>query len=428
MFELSGGSNFADFLWKLFLAIIVAVPIGLDREKTRKFAGLRTSLLVATLGFFSSFLSRLLSAPVIIFISVAFAVGISILIYYFRGRHERHPGLTTSAVFVLLFFLGVLVEAGLALEAISASIIITTLLALKPFAKLVVKNLSERELLEAMVFSALSFIFLPLLPNRPVDPWGIFNPFVFLSMTLLVLGLGFAGYFVAKIFGEKAAAGVAGISGGLSSLVAANMALSERAREFPRFVRAGKIALILASAITVVRIFLLVFVLDRGVANYLAIPLLVVFSIPIALSGHEVVSAFGKEGRGFSLGMKQVPHLAFGTAFRFGILFTFLIVFFKLVYPVAGVGGTYLTAAVAGFASLNALIVSIVALSSAGAISSKEAAVSIIIGLASNLSANLAISYKLGGRELGNSLAKSFGLSAIASAVLAAVLHFFWGV
>ncbi len=426
MFELSGGSNFADFLWKIILTIIVAVPIGLDREKTRKFAGLRTSLLVATLGFCSSFLSRLFSSPVIIFISVAFAVGISMLIYYFRGRHERHPGLTTSAVFVLLFFLGVLVEAGLALEAISASIIITTLLALKPFAKLVVKNLSERELLEAMVFSALSFIFLPLLPNRPVDPWGIFNPFVFLSMTLLVLGLGFAGYFVAKIFGEKAAVLVAGISGGLSSLVAANMALSERAREFPRFVRAIKTALILALAITIVRIFLLVFVLDRMVANYLAIPLFVVFSIPIALSGHEIVSAFGKESRGFSLGMKQAPHLAFGTAFRFGILFTIILVFFKPVYQVAGVWGMYLTAAVTGLASLNALIISIAALSSAGAINSNEAAVSIIIGLASALSTSLAISYKFGGRELGNSLAKSFGLSALASAVLAAVIHFFW--
>ncbi|MFH0961603.1 MAG: DUF4010 domain-containing protein [archaeon] len=414
MFEFfsSSGGNFSSFLWRFFLTIIVALPIGLEREKAKKFAGLRTSLLVASLGFFSSFLARAFSAPSIVVLGLLFSISVALLIYYARSKRERHPGLTTSTAFVLLFCLGLLVELGLFLEAIAASIILTLLLAIKPFAKFFVKHLSEKELIETLALGFFSFIMLPVLPNRSIDPWGIFNPFVVWSMTLLVLALGFAGHLVARIFKEtRVSAGIIGAAGGLASLIATTFAVSENARKDRSLSDGIALVLSVAFSVTTVRVLLLSLVGSREVFAYLIFPLIFVSAVSLALSMRS--GNFSGSRKRISLGMKKTSPFSFSTAIRFTVLFTGLVILFKLLMTFFGKYGLYAAAAFAGFGSLNALVVSITSLSAVGSISPLEAAVAILIGCLSSAVVNLALAYRIGGAQLGSKVFRVFGAGAL---------------
>lgn len=416
--------DFFLFVWKLFLAIIVAVPIGIEREKAKKFAGLRTSLLIAAFGFFSSFLGKLFESTLVVFLGLLFAISVALLIYFNRSKREKHPGLTTSTVFVLLFCLGAMVELGLVLESIASSILITFLLVLKPFASFFIKHLSEREIIEGLFFAFLSFIVLPAIPNKAIDPWGFFNPFVVWSMTLLVIGMGFAAYISAKVFGERAAAWVSGVSGGLVSLVATNVAISGKAKGSKEQVSKGtSIALSIALLVTIVRVLVLSFVGNRSLGYFLAIPLVIALGAIVA-SGKD--SIFLSKRKNFSLDLRHSTHLSFSTAAKFAVIFTAVLFLFKMSHLFLGPFGVYGVSAIAGFASLNALVVSIASFVSSGGVTAKEATISILIGLFSSSLANLVLAYNIGGKKHASLLLKPFGIAAAVFLAFAAGFYFFW--
>lgn len=411
-------TDFLSFLWKLLLALLVAAPIGIEREKAKKFAGMRTSLMVASLGFFSSLFAGLLASPWIVGLGLFFSISVALIMYYARSRRERHPGLTTSTVFVLVFCLGVLVERGLLLEAVSASIILTLLLSVKLFTKALVENLTERELVEALALGFVSFIILPLLPNRAVDPWGLFNPFLVWSMTLLVLALGFAGYAATRIFGGKAGIGLVGLLGGLVSTFAVIFSLSPEARRSRKHEGGAALAIALAFTMTFLRTLLLVLVGSGEVFAYLAFPLLAGAGASFFFSS-ELLGSFKSR---VPFDFRHASPFSFRTAVRFSVLFAAFLIAFRAVSGIFGTFGIYITSLVAGFGGLSALVVSVISLASGGLLTAKQASIAILLGLASTGIVDFFVAAKLGGRGLAGKTAKMFAAGVLVSAAFIAGL------
>ena len=46
-----------------------------------------------------------------------------------------------------------------------------------------------------------TFIVLPLLPDRAVDPWGALNPHTLWLLVLLISGLSLVGYVATRLLG-----------------------------------------------------------------------------------------------------------------------------------------------------------------------------------------------------------------------------------
>jgi len=74
---------------------------------------------------------------------------------------------------------------------------------------------------------------LPLLPNRPIDPLGLVNPFQIWLVVVLVSGIGFAGYILMKAFGASRGIKLTGILGGLAGSTATTISFSSASPETP---------------------------------------------------------------------------------------------------------------------------------------------------------------------------------------------------
>ena len=66
-----------------------------------------------------------------------------------------------------------------------------------------VRNLTWIELRSALMLLAMTFLLLPILPNRPIDPWDVVNPREIWLLAILIAGISFAGYVAIRIFGDR---------------------------------------------------------------------------------------------------------------------------------------------------------------------------------------------------------------------------------
>ena len=72
----------------------------------------------------------------------------------------------------------------------------------------------------------MTFIALPLLPNRTIDPWNAINPYELWLMTILIAALSFAGYAAVKMAGPKLGLVLAAALGGLFASTAVTLSLA----------------------------------------------------------------------------------------------------------------------------------------------------------------------------------------------------------
>lgn len=87
-----------------------------------------------------------------------------------------------------------------------------------------------REIRHAFFTLAFIILLVGILPDRAIDPWGIFNPKTFSYIVLLLSALEFVGYLLSKRIGENKSGYVVGFLGGLvsSTVVTLNAAKNSK--------------------------------------------------------------------------------------------------------------------------------------------------------------------------------------------------------
>lgn len=144
-----------ELILKFLISFAIGALIGTERERKqseiKEFAGIRTFMLIAVLGTSSAFLSAFYSNFLIIaFLGLAAMVGLS---YMASTRKVGDIGLTTEVVALLTFILGALCfsDEGIQIATILA-IIITTLLAVKPYLHTFAQKISQKEIVNTLKF------------------------------------------------------------------------------------------------------------------------------------------------------------------------------------------------------------------------------------------------------------------------------------
>jgi hypothetical protein len=79
-------------------------------------------------------------------------------------------------------------------------------------------------------FGALTFIALPLLPDRAFGPQGSFNPREIWLMVVLVAGVGLVGWLLLRFAGRRYGAPLAAVAGGLVSSTATTLVFARHAK------------------------------------------------------------------------------------------------------------------------------------------------------------------------------------------------------
>ena len=385
---------FARPEWRSLLALMIGLLIGAERERrkgegeTRGSAGLRTFGLVALLGA----LAAESGSTTLVLLAGSFTAAAALLGYALGDR--RDPGLTSEVALVVTFVLGVLVQTRPML-ALAASVVVTVLLACRdPLHRLVRDVITRQELLDGLTFSVAALVVLPLLPDRALDPFGLFNPFTLWRLAVVLMGLSALGYTAQRLLGPRYGLTVAGFASGFVSSSASIAAMGERARADARLVgpsAAGAIASILGS---LVYLLALVVAADPGLFRRLVVSLGLAAAAILAYTAVLTLRAAWAE----------TEPMASGRAFNVwtAVLFAALVAIFALISTALtawlGTAGALAGAAVTGLADAHATAVSLATLSIAGKISEDSAALAILIGLSANMVAKAPVAFTLGPR------------------------------
>jgi uncharacterized membrane protein (DUF4010 family) len=182
-------------------------------------------------------LSALLAQSLGVWVLAAALVSVSSLIVMGNLLETREgpvrPGLTTEIAMLLMFGVGAYLMVGSREVAVAIGSGVAILLHLKGELHGVAKKLGANDLKAMMQFALISFIILPILPDRTFGPYGVFNPRNTWFMVVLIVGISLSGYIAYKIFGAKVGLVLGGVLGGLISSTATSVSYARRSAVQP---------------------------------------------------------------------------------------------------------------------------------------------------------------------------------------------------
>ena len=175
---------------------------------------------------------------------------------------------------MLTFMLGAFAVLGDPAVAAAAGVAAAVLLATKVQLHGWLARITWPELRAGLILAAMTFIALPLLPHRAIDPYGAINPYELWLMTILIAAVSFAGYAAIRIAGPERGTVLAAAAGGLVASTAVTLTLARLARDNPARVRLLGGSVILSGAIMLLRVLVVVAVINLAFARSLAPALL----------------------------------------------------------------------------------------------------------------------------------------------------------
>ena len=392
--QLSAPPHLQAFMTSLAIGLL----IGLERERRSSAkAGLRTFALVALLGTLSSLLAEKTGSGWILSAGLL-SVGAMIIAAYINRPDDAGDSGTTSVVAILVCFcLGAAVWFGYGTLAVMLGIATTVLLYFKAELHGLSSQLTSKDLISILQFAVLTFVILPILPDRNYGPYEALNPYQAWLMVVLVSGVSLAGYAALRLAGPQHGAPMMGLLGGLVSSTATTVVFSRHAHAHVALARTAMVVIMIASLMVLLRLTVMAAVVAPDVIE----PLAKVFAGGLVLG--LAVTAFGwrrLEAQG-ELPMPEVRNpTEIRTALGFGALYAVVLFCSAWLSDVAGTKGMYAVALASGLTDVDAITLSSLRLFSIDKLSAGQAVTAIALAVLSNLTFKAGLIVTLGGWKL----------------------------
>ncbi|EJL33023.1 putative membrane protein [Caulobacter sp. AP07] len=236
---------------RLGLALAIGFLIGIERgwrahdvTEGGPAAGLRTYALSGLLGGVAGMLSQTLGGWAMSTLGLSFATAF-ILFKQREQRDDNDYSVTAIVAGLLTFGLGALAVLGDERVAAAAAVAVAALLASKEMLHTWLKRLTWPELRDALVLLAMTFVALPLLPNRPFGPYGLVNFAELWVLTIAMAAISFVAYAAIKVWGPARGALLASAAGALVSSTAVTFYLARLQKEVSKPLALAGAALVL---------------------------------------------------------------------------------------------------------------------------------------------------------------------------------------
>jgi len=349
------------------IALLIGALLGIERElrKARErdvgIAGIRTFIFFAELGAVSAWISRSQNSP---WVFVAALLGTSLLILAgYTAQARRNPesvGLTTEMAALSVFLLGGLVIWGSPELAVALAIVNSAVLAFKQPLHALVDRLGTDDLYAVVQLLVATFVVLPLLPNRALDPWGALNPYQLWLLVVLISTLSLIGYVAVRWFGPHTGTALTGIFGGLVSSTAVTLAMSrqsdtESGKAMPSALAAG---VLLAWAVMFGRVIVEVAVVFPPLLPELLMTVGVMAATALAVALWFWWSASRDQAAQRASEVSLRNPFSMVAATRFALFFTVVLVVVALARRQENPSSVYAVAALAGLTDVDAITLS----------------------------------------------------------------------
>ena len=409
-----------DRLPVFLTSLSIGLLIGLERERNPSArAGLRTFALVALLGTVCGVLSQTQGAPwltVAGFVVVGAMIVTSYLEAALNRTHEaqEEPGTTTSAALVLCFALGTMVAYGFGRMAVMLAIATTVLLYSKPELKGLAQNLDRRDLRSILQFAVVSFIVLPILPDRDFGPYSALNLRQIWLMVVLISGVSLTGYLALRTVGRRHGAALLGLFGGLVSSTATSLVYARHGRSAPELRDLSATVIVLANLVVLVRLAVLTAVVAPTLLGEL-LPVLACALVPgVASVAYRLRQLLTHEE-------PPMPEIGNPTELRTAVVFALLyggvLLVAAWVHDKAGAAGLYGVALVSGLTDVDAITLSSLRLFRLDNLVASQAVTSIALAFMANIAFKLGLIGVAGGMDLLRRCLPALAVTAAGAAV-----------
>ncbi len=413
------------------IALAIGALIGIEREKrkladaTPAIGGLRTFIVVSVLGAMSAWLTQALGTPWV-FIATGVGVCAGIVAGYVvhaQGRPDAF-GLTTEFAAMAVFMLGGAALFGFPELAVGLAIVIAAVLAYKQPLHGLVAKLGWTDIFAGLRLLIATFVVLPLLPDRTLDPWDALNPYKLWLLVILIAGLSLLGYVATRWLGAHKGTALTGVTGGLVSSTAVTLFFARRSREAD----SGHDADLFASAV----LFAWCVMFGRVVVEVLVVHPAMLGTILGAFGAMGGVAAglgglyywrAARSGPGSAQRDDEVPltnPFSLTSAAKFAAFFAFVLVVVALAKRHLPAEGMYFVAGLAGLTDVDAITLSLAEYAKGGG-DAGTAANAITVAALTNTLVKAGMVAALGGRHLRRRTLVGAG-AVLAAGALAIVL------
>lgn len=389
---------------RLGLALALGFIIGLERgwkerdeEEGHRTAGLRTFSLIGLLGGIFGILS--MRGDLVLLAAGFITVSAVLAAYMWReGEHVHDFSATSLVAAMLTFMLGALAVLGDMAIVAGAGIAAVMLLAYKTTLHGWLARITWAELRSGLLLTAMTFIALPLLPDRTVDPWNAINPHDLWLMTILIAAVSFAGYVAVKLAGPERGLILAAALGGLVASTAVTLSLARLARQNVSRVRLLSGGIVASGCVMMLRVLIVTGLINLPLAVELG-PVLLAAAAMMALSAAFLVRTDGHDG-GKEQPLELKNPFLLSEVLRFGALLAIVMLAVELARRYFGDVGLLGVAALSGLADVDAVTLSVARLEG-----TVPAAVdAILLTVAVNTVAKTVYAWVVGGTRMGSIL------------------------
>jgi len=352
--------NDYDILRFLAVSLAVGLIVGFERgwhervvEEGQRVAGIRTFALMGLSGGLVSIIATSLSEA----LAAAIALGFAGLLVAIRvgARSGGDVGATTEVASIVTFCLGILAGTGYLVPAIAGAVVSALLLGAKPVLHRWLNAIEEKELFAALQLLLISAVVLPLLPNQGYGPYAALNPYRVWLMVVLVAGLSFAGYVVAKLKGTGHGVILTGVVGGLVTSTATSLALLRAGRSDPSLQRSVPAAVVGSNTVMMARMSLLAIMIHPPIWLDVVGP----FAVMILAGTGIAAVLWPTENEPSQASVVHENPLALRTALTFALILAIITFLVEVIRNHVGVTGIYGLAALSGLVDVDAITVSL---------------------------------------------------------------------
>lgn len=399
---------------KILLTLFLCFLIGLEREEHRaagqkySFGGVRTFPLIGLIGYAMALLSGTQLLP------LTFGFGVIGAFLWLSYRHKletyNEAGVTTEVSGLITYVIGALVSREQFWIATTIAVIAMLLLELKEFLENLTTKIPAAEILTFTKFLLLTFVILPVLPNRDFGPFAV-NPFKSWLIVVAISGVSYGSYVLEKVSRGKGGVRLAASLGGLYSSTFTTLVMAKQAKTAgaPHTYAGG---ILIASGVMYFRFLALIGIFNLELMRRLLIPFLILGIIGVAGGWAWSSLSDVPEAETTPAYLTKNP-LALGSAFLLGLVFIVILVATNFALIHLGKDGIYGMALISGLAPVDPFIMGLT--QTAGNMTAMGLAVTgVVIAAASNNFAKAFIALVFADRRTGRqSLLLLLGLTAL---------------
>lgn len=392
--------------FQFMTSLAIGLLLGLERQRnpTAK-AGMRTCALVALFGTVCGLVAQTTATAWFVAVGLLLTGAMIIAAYAGETLPEGESGTTTVIAVLLCYGFGAMVWYGHSQYAVGLAIATTVLLHFKTELHGFSDRLVPGDITSMLQFAILTFIVLPVLPDRGYGPYQALNPYHLWLMVVLISGVGLTGYLALRFAGAQRSLLLVGALGGLISSTATTLVYARQSA------MRSDMTLFAAAVIAIANLTVLV---RLAVIGSIAAPNALPQLLPVLAAGVLCgLLPVRWQSRAVVGGMNvDLPDAKNPTQLRvaagFGIAYAGILLGAAWLSQRWGSSGLYAMAAISGIADVDAISLSSLQLLNTAKIGVHTAVTAIVFAYVSNMVVKFAIASFAGSAQLALRCAPAF--------------------